>query len=267
MHVVVSRLVARCWFGVISGALRDAFLNSAALKVSRFTLADMTSHAVAATVVHASAMPGFLDPVTLLGYFGAWALAGLLVVIAVESGILFPILPGDSLLFVAGMVIATGGTRGVDAFASLWQVLLLAPIAAVIGAEVGFLVGRTVGTRWFGPDNRFLKQRYIDESHAFFAKHGPITVFVARFVPIVRTMTPIVAGASGMRHRSFFVYNIIGAVVWACGVTLLGYWLGQYTVIQKLIEPIFVVIVIVSVAPMVWTALARRRQAKSAART
>lgn len=209
---------------------------------------------------HALALPGFLDPVTLLGYFGSWALVGLLLVIAVESGILFPLLPGDSLLFVAGMVIAADGAQGLESFASLWQVLLLAPLAAILGAEVGYWVGRTVGTRWFTPDSRALKQRYVDEAHTFFDRRGPITVFLARFVPVIRTITPIVAGAAGMRHRQFLIVNVIGAVTWACGITLLGYWLGQFAIVQKLIEPIFVLIVVVSVAPMVWTALHRRRQ-------
>ncbi|MGC4960697.1 DedA family protein [Gordonia sp. DT218] len=205
-------------------------------------------------------MPGILDPVTVLGYFGTWALAGLLLVIAIESGVLFPVLPGDSLLFVAGMVIASGGKEGVPAFASLWQVLVLAPVAAILGAEVGYLIGRTVGTRWFGPDRRILKQRYVDEAHDFFDRRGASTVLVARFVPIVRTLTPIVAGAAGMKHRTFLIYNVIGAIAWTCSVTLLGYWLGQFTVIQKLIEPIFVLIVVISVAPMAWQAISRRRR-------
>lgn len=214
---------------------------------------------VASQVTYVSALPGFLDPVTLLGYFGTWALAGLLLVLLVESGILFPLLPGDSLLFVAGMVIAAGGKDGVPAFASLWQVLVLAPVAVIVGTEIGYLIGRTVGTRWFGPDKRILKQRYVDEAHDFFARRGPVTVFLARFVPIVRTIAPIVAGAARMPHRTFVVYNVIGAVVWACGVTMLGYWLGQFTIVQSLIEPIFVLIVAVSILPMVWAAISRRR--------
>lgn len=208
-------------------------------------------------------MPGFLDPIQLLDYFGSWALAGLLIAITVESGILFPLLPGDSLLFVAGMVIAAGGKDGVPAFATLWQVLILAPVAAIIGAELGYVIGRLVGTRWFTPESRILKQRYVDEAHSFFDQHGPITVFLARFVPIARTITPIVAGAGQMNHRKFLAYNVIGAIIWACGVTLLGYWLGQFTIVQKLIEPIFVAIVLISVAPMVWTAIARRRQSSA----
>ena len=219
---------------------------------------------LAATTIQAGMLPGVLDPVTLLGYFGHWALAGLLLVLAVESGVLFPVLPGDSLLFVVGMVIAAGGQDGVPAFASLWQILLLAPIAAIVGAEIGYLIGRTVGTRWFGPDNRVLKQRYVDEAHAFFDRHGPATVFLARFVPVVRTITPIIAGAAGMKHRIFLAYNVVGAIIWACGVTLLGYWLGQFTIVQKLIEPIFVLIVAASVVPMIIATINRRRSARTA---
>lgn len=204
-------------------------------------------------------MTGILDPVTLLGYFGSWALVGLLLVLAVESGILFPVLPGDSLLFVVGMVIAAGGKDGVDAFAQLWQVLLLAPLAAIVGAEVGFAIGRTVGTRWFGPGNRILKQSYVDDAHEFFQRRGSATVVLARFVPVVRTLTPIVAGAAGMRHRTYLAYNVIGAVAWTTVVTMLGYWLGQFAVVQKLIEPIFVVIVVASVAPLIIKAIRARR--------
>lgn len=219
---------------------------------------------LAATTIQAGLLPGFLDPVTLLGYFGHWALAGLLLILAVESGILFPLLPGDSLLFVAGMVIAAGGKDGVPAFASLWQILLLAPIVAIVGAEVGYLIGRNAGTRWFGPDKRILKQRYVDEAHDFFDRHGPVTILLARFVPVVRTITPIVAGAADMKHRTFLTYNVIGAITWVAGVTLLGYWLGQFTIVQKLIEPIFVLIVAISVLPMIISAINRRRATRRA---
>lgn len=157
-------------------------------------------------------LPGFLDPITLLGYFGAWALVGLLVIILIESGILFPVLPGDSLLFVAGMVVAAGGTDGVDSFATLWQLLILIPIAAIIGGQIGYWIGRYAGTTMFTPHSRFLKQRYLDEAHEFFDKRGPITIFVARFVPVIRTLAPLVAGAAHMRYRVFLLYNVIGAV-------------------------------------------------------
>ena len=215
----------------------------------------------------AALMPGFMDPITLLGYFGTWALAGLLIVILVESGFLFPILPGDSLLFVAGMVVAAGGKDNVESFATLWQLLILIPVAAIIGGQIGYWIGRYAGTSMFKPEARFLKQRYVDEAHEFFEKYGPMTVFVARFVPVIRTLAPLVAGAARMKYRVFFVYNAIGAIVWGCGVTLLGYWLGQFAIVQKLIEPIFILIVLVSVLPIIWEAYTRWRNKGQVAAT
>ena len=118
-------------------------------------------------------MPDFLDPINLLSYFGTWALIGLLVVVFVESGVLFPILPGDSLLFVAGMLaagISTASAEGnvADVNFQLWQLLLFIPIAAILGAQVGYWIGRNVGTAMFKPNARFLKQKYLDEAHLFF---------------------------------------------------------------------------------------------------
>jgi len=217
----------------------------------------------AQTTTNLALLPGFMDPITLLGYFGTWALAGLLLVILVESGVLFPILPGDSLLFVAGMVVA-GSSAEVAKFASLWQLLILIPIAAIIGGQIGYWIGRYAGTSMFKPDARFLKEKYLVEAHEFFEKHGPITILLARFVPIVRTLAPIVAGAARMRYSVFFIYNVIGAIVWGCGITLLGYWLGQFEIVQKLIEPIFILIVLVSVLPIVWEAYKRRRASRNA---
>ena len=222
----------------------------------------MIETALAQTTTNVALMPGFLDPVTLLGWFGTWALIGLLAVILIESGVLFPVLPGDSLLFTAGMVVAAGGKDGVENFATLWQLLIFIPIAAIIGGQIGYWIGRYAGTAMFKPNARFLKQRYIDEAHEFFEKHGPVMILLARFVPIVRTLAPIVAGAAEMKYRVFVVYNVIGAIIWGCGITLLGYWLGQFEIVQKLIEPIFIVIVLVSVLPMFWEAYRRHRAKK-----
>uniref|UniRef100_UPI003D93726C DedA family protein n=1 Tax=Gordonia sp. B7-2 TaxID=3420932 RepID=UPI003D93726C len=227
----------------------------------------MTSTALAETTTNVALMPGFLDPVTLLGYFGGFALWGLLLVILIESGVLFPVLPGDSLLFVAGMVVAAGGKDGIESFATLWQLLILIPIAAIIGGQIGYWIGRFVGTEMFKPDARFLKERYLTEAHEFFEKHGPITIFLARFVPIVRTLAPIVAGAARMKYSIFFIYNVVGAIVWGAGIVLLGYWLGRFEIVQKLIEPIFILIVVLSVAPMFYEWYRRRRVAKREAAT
>src|ERR1700741_3435130 len=124
----------------------------------------MTTTALAEAPTSLALMPDFLDPIKLISYFGAWAMVGLLVVIFVESGVLFPVLPGDTLLFVAGMLAA-----GKSSF-QLGQLLLFIPIAAVLDGQVGYFIGRYVGTAMFKPNARVLKQRYLDEAHTFFAK-------------------------------------------------------------------------------------------------
>jgi membrane-associated protein len=211
-------------------------------------------------------MPDFLDPLTLIGYFGTWALVGILVVVFVESGVLFPILPGDTLLFVGGMLAAGTASRAdtVDADFHLWQLLLFIPIAAIAGGQVGYWIGRSLGTSMFKPDARILKQRYLDEAHLFFEERGPFAIVIARFVPIVRTLAPITAGAARMSYGLFTAFNVLGAVVWGVGLTLMGYGLGQFEVVQKLLEPIFILIAVASVAPMVWEWYKRRKAARQA---
>ncbi|MCV7178711.1 VTT domain-containing protein [Mycolicibacterium sphagni] len=211
-------------------------------------------------------MPSFLDPLKLIEQFGTWALVGILVVVFIESGVLFPVLPGDTLLFVAGMLAAGTAARGADVNANfqLWQLLVFIPLAAILGGQVGYFVGRFLGTTMFKPNARILKQRYLDEAHVFFEQRGPFAIVLARFVPIVRTLAPITAGAAKMKYGIFTAYNVIGAVLWGVGLTLLGYGLGQFEVIQKLLEPIFILIALVSIAPMVWEWYKRRKAAKGA---
>ncbi|WP_158166325.1 DedA family protein [Mycolicibacterium smegmatis] len=214
-------------------------------------------------------MPDFMDPLNLIGYFGTWALVGILLVVFIESGVLFPVLPGDSLLFVAGMLAAGTAAKGtaVDANFQLWQLLVFIPIAAILGGQVGYIIGRTIGTSMFKPEARILKQKYLDEAHEFFEQRGPFAIVIARFVPIVRTVAPITAGAAKMRYPVFTAFNVLGAIVWGVGLTLLGYWLGQFEIIQKLLEPIFILIVVASVAPMFIEWYKRRRAAKRASST
>jgi membrane-associated protein len=209
-------------------------------------------------------MPSFLDPLKLIEQFGTWALVGILVVVFIESGVLFPVLPGDTLLFVAGMLAAGTAARGADVNANfqLWQLLVFIPLAAILGGQVGYFVGRFLGTTMFKPNARILKQRYLDEAHVFFEQRGPFAIVLARFVPIVRTLAPITAGAAKMKYGIFTLYNVIGAVLWGVGLTLLGYGLGQFEIIQKLLEPIFILIALVSIAPMVWEWYKRRKAAK-----
>lgn len=195
-------------------------------------------------------LPGFLDPVNLLNSFGTWVLVGLLLVVFIESGLLFPLLPGDSLLFTAGLI-AASKSADIPPFAPIGVLLVLIPIAAILGDQVGYFIGTKGGAALFKTDDaRFFKKKYIDESHAFFDKHGPITIILARFVPIVRTFAPVVAGASKMKYSIFLTYNIVGGVLWGAGVTLLGYLLGQIDFIREHVDIIFILIVLVSVLPI-----------------
>ncbi|WP_373453739.1 VTT domain-containing protein [Rhodococcus sp. 06-235-1A] len=196
-------------------------------------------------------LPGFLDPVNLLNSFGHWVLIGLLLVVFIESGLLFPLLPGDSLLFTAGLIAASKSTE-IEPFASIWTLVILIPIAAILGDQVGYLIGTKGGAALFkSNDSRFFKKKYIDESHLFFEKHGPITIILARFVPIVRTFAPVVAGASHMKYSLFLTYNVVGGILWGAGVTVLGYLLGQIAFIREHVDIIFLIIVAVSVLPIV----------------
>ena len=211
-------------------------------------------------------MPDFLDPLKLIEQFGTWALVGILVVVFIESGVLFPVLPGDTLLFVAGMLAAGTAATGADVNANfqLWQLLVFIPIAATLGGQVGYFMGRFLGTAMFRPNARILKQRYLDEAHLFFEQRGPFAIVLARFVPIVRTLAPLTAGAAKMKYGVFTLYNVIGAILWGVGLTLLGYGLGQFEIIQKLLEPIFILIAVASFAPMIWEWYKRRKAARAA---
>lgn len=238
------------------------------IAAARVPLGIVIATALPEVTTNLALMPDFMDPLNLIGYFGTWALVGILLVVFVESGVLFPILPGDSLLFVAGMLAAgTAARGGVDANFELWQLLVFIPLAAILGGQVGYWIGRTIGTSMFKPDARVLKQKYLDEAHVFFEQRGPFAIVIARFVPIVRTLAPITAGAAKMRYPVFAFFNVLGAVIWGVGLTLLGYWLGSFEIIQKLLEPIFILIVLASVAPMFIEWYKRRRAAKKAAAT
>lgn len=216
------------------------------------SLASVNVQAATESVTNLALLPGFLDPVNLLNSFGTWVLVGLLLVVFIESGLLFPLLPGDSLLFTAGLIAASKSTE-IEPFAPLWVLLVTIPIAAILGDQVGFYIGAKGGTALFKNDDaRFFKKKYIDESHAFFEKHGPITIILARFVPIVRTFAPVVAGASKMKYSLFLTYNIVGGILWGAGVTMLGYLLGQIEFIRDNVDYIFILIVLVSVLPIVF---------------
>ncbi|MFD4547410.1 VTT domain-containing protein [Streptomyces sp. NPDC058466] len=200
--------------------------------------------------------PSWLDPNTLLDNFGIW---GLLLVVFAESGLLIGFfLPGDSLLFTCGLLITS---HQLDF--PLWAAVALICVAAILGDQAGYLFGKKVGPSLFTrPDSRLFKQENVVKAHEFFEKYGPKSLVLARFVPIVRTFTPIIAGVSGMKYRSFITFNIIGGVLWGAGVTLLGSWLGNIDFVHKNIEAILILIVLVSVVPIMIEFLRARSKAK-----
>ncbi|MGC4890562.1 DedA family protein [Micromonospora sp. DT227] len=201
--------------------------------------------------------PSFLDPEWLISTFG---LVGILAIVFAESGLLIGFfLPGDSLLFTAGLLVADGTYL----HQPLWLMCLLVSVAAVAGDQFGYLFGRRLGPALFRrPDSRLFKQENLTRAQDFFGRYGARSIVLARFVPIVRTFTPIVAGASHMSYRTFLVYNVLGGALWGCGVTTLGYVLGQVAFVRNNIEFILIGIVIVSVVPIGVQLLRGRHRAR-----
>jgi membrane-associated protein len=203
--------------------------------------------------------PSWLDPNYLLDTYSIW---GLLLIVFAESGLLIGFfLPGDSLLFTCGLLITSG-----DLDFPLWGAIALICLAAILGDQAGYMFGKKVGPSLFNrPDSRLFKQENVTKAHEFFEKYGPKSLVLARFVPIVRTFTPIIAGVSGMKYRSFLIFNVIGGCLWGAGVTLLGSWLGNIDFVKKNIEAILILIVLVSVVPIAIEYLRARGKNKKAA--
>lgn len=206
--------------------------------------------------------PEWLDPEWLLNAFGSFALVGACIIVFVETGLLVGfLLPGDSLLFTLGLLIATGIVDTPIALAAI-----AVGVSAFLGDQVGYLIGKKAGPKIFNrPDSRFFKQEYVDKTYAYFDKYGGRTIVLARFVPIVRTFAPVVAGVSKMHYRTFVTYNLVGAVAWGVGVTLLGFWLGRIEFVQTYIEPILLGIVFLSVLPIAIELLRARSRKRLAA--
>jgi membrane-associated protein len=181
----------------------------------------------------------------------------LLVVVFVETGLLVGFfLPGDSLLFTAGLLVAQDELE-----LSIWWLVLTLPLAAIAGDQTGYTIGRVTGPKIFNrPDSRVFQQEYVDKSYAYFERYGGRTIVLARFVPIVRTFAPVVAGVSRMSRRTFTTYNVVGAVLWAGGVPLLGYYLGQVQLVADNLEPVILGIVALSVLPIAVEVLRARRE-------
>ena len=209
--------------------------------------------------------PSWLDPDTLINGFidryGTWALAGICLIIIIETGLLFPFLPGDSLLFTAGLFTGTGQ---IDL--PIWAVASLIGVAAFVGPQSGYWIGRLSGPKIFRrPDSRFFKQAYVDRTHAFFERYGGRAIVMAQFVPFVRTYIPVAAGVGKMPYGRFIKFNVIGALVWGVGVTMLGYWLGRFDVVKDNIEVALMLVVGVSLLPIIVETIKHRLDARKAA--
>ena len=202
-------------------------------------------------------LPAWLDPETIIEHGGLWLVAA---IVFAESGLLIGFfLPGDSLLFITGFLTSKpDGLPHVDQ--PLPLVLLVLFAAAVAGDQVGYLFGRKVGPALFDrPRSRLFNPANVDKAHAFLEKHGPKTIVLARFVPIVRTFAPIVAGVGRMQYRTFVMFNVVGGLLWAVGVTTLGYYLGQIDVVKDNVEVAALAIVAVSFIPIILEVLKHRR--------
>lgn len=210
---------------------------------------------------------GALDPKFWIEKVG---FLGVIAIVFAESGLLVGFfLPGDSLLFTAGFIASGPDMTKLglphDLSFSLLPLLICVVAAAVAGDQVGYLFGRRVGPTLFRrPDSRFFKQQNVDKAQAFFDKHGSKTIVLARFVPVVRTFTPVLAGVSRMKYRTFVTYNFIGGLLWGVGITLLGYFLGQVTFIENHLELAVLAVVALSLVPIVLEALRARRDGHSA---
>lgn len=200
--------------------------------------------------------PTWLQPDTILAWLGPWALVGLATIVFAECGLLIGFfLPGDSLLFTAGLFVADGA---IDA--PLWAVCGLLVGAAVLGNVCGYWIGRTAGPAVFDrPRSRLFKPQHVAKTREFFDRYGNRAIVLGRFVPIVRTFITVMAGVGRMDPRRYFTYSLIGGVAWAAGVTLLGYWLGQFAFVKANIELILITIVVVSVLPVVVELVRARR--------
>ena len=203
--------------------------------------------------------------IAMIEDYGLWIYGILFLIIFVETGlVIMPLLPGDSLLFAAGTFCAGfKNEAGESAHLNLWIVLGLLIVAAILGDGLNYFFGKKIGLKvlkWKIRGRQLVKQKYIDQTHAFYEKHGPKTIIIARFVPIVRTFAPFVAGIGEMSYAKFLKFNIIGGVSWVLGLTLMGYFFGNLSFVQENFEIVIFGIIGLSILPMIIEIIRAKRK-------
>ena len=189
----------------------------------------------------------------IIAQYGAWTLAILASIIFVETGVVvMPFLPGDSLIFAAGTFAARGALNP-------WAVFIVLSLAAIAGDTVNYWIGHRVGSKAYSGEVRWIKKDHMERTHAFFEKYGGKAIFLARFVPIVRTFAPFVAGVGQMPYGFFFRWNVIGGITWVAIFTLLGYFFGNIPFVQQNFELVIVAIVLISIIPAIVEILKARK--------
>ena len=195
----------------------------------------------------------------IIADYGTWTYLILFAIVFIETGlVVMPFLPGDSLLFAAGALAATSALN-------VWAVFVLLAFAAILGDTANYWIGHRIGPRVFREDVRFLKREYLERTQRFYEKHGGKTIFLARFIPIIRTFAPFVAGVGTMRYGKFIVYNVVGALVWTSLFTFAGFFFGNLPVVRDNFGLVVVAIIVISVLPVVYELVKQRLRPKPAA--
>jgi membrane-associated protein len=193
---------------------------------------------------------------TLIAQVGIWTYVPLFFVIFLETGfVITPFLPGDSLLFAAGALVALENSP-----LNIIVLYIIVALAAVLGDTANYWIGYHVGPRVFTEKVRFLKKEYLVQAHEFYEKHGNMTIFLARFIPIIRTFAPFVAGIGRMSYGHFISYNIFGGIVWAALFTFGGYFFGNIPLVQNNFSLVVVAIILISLVPVAYELLKSRRK-------
>ena len=218
-----------------------------------------------AILVNASGLDTFInwfkDPESLLVAMGPWVLWGTMLIVLIESGVLFPVLPGESLLFTAGLLHDRLGLH-------LPTLLIMVVVAAFIGAQIGYFLGAKWGRKLFKPDARVLKTEHLEKAEHYFRDYGGRSLVIGRFIPFVRTFIPLAAGIARYPYSKFLVFNTLGALLWGAGFILVGSLLGNVPFVHDNLTLILGVIILVSVLPVILEIIGQKRnggaQAKEA---